>query len=74
MVLQRLVLCLSMAWLIMSVAQTAEVADETATDEDLLEFLGTLDDELDEWNEFFDMAAAGVPPEYEEAVDDQADE
>ena len=38
-------------------------------DEALLEFLGAAE-ELDDWNEFFDMAEDGVPPEFAEANDE----
>ena len=39
---------------------------DTTNDEALLEFLGAME-ELDDWNEFFDMAEDGVPPEFAEA-------
>lgn len=40
-----------------------------AVDEALLEFLGATD-QLDDWNEFFDMAEDGLPPEFAEANDE----
>ncbi|MDH3978407.1 MAG: hypothetical protein OEU86_07815 [Gammaproteobacteria bacterium] len=62
--------CLLISLGLVSPVTTAEEIGEQALDEKLLEFLGGLDEEPDEWNEFMEMAAEGIPPEYEETGDE----
>ena len=44
----------------------AEPPTDAAADMALLEFLGSMEEEADEWEAFIEMAADGIPPMVEE--------
>jgi hypothetical protein len=52
-------------------ANAGDLPAAKAPDIALLEFLGELADDADEWDEFFEVAATGMPPVLAEA--DHAD-
>ncbi|MGI9291048.1 MAG: hypothetical protein ACR2QG_07200 [Gammaproteobacteria bacterium] len=64
------VLTLLITLLLAFAVQATEQQDESAELEALFEFLGSLNEEPDEWNEFFDLAVDGLPPEFGEEADE----
>ena len=56
--------------MVAGVTLASEQQDESAELEELFEFLGSFEDEPEEWNEFFDLAAEGLPPEFGEEDDE----
>ena len=64
--LKKFLLVCLLTLLMAFVAQATEQQDESDELEALFEFLGSFEDEPDEWNEFFEMATDGLPPEFEE--------